>query len=202
MNSTDKIKKRYDRVSGVFDMMDHMIKDEWRKDLLKDLNGTVLEIGIGTGANLPYYPASAEVTGIDFSTKMLEKAKEKAASLPGSFTLKEMDAEKLEFPDDSFDYVISTCVFCSVPDPVRGLQEIRRVVKPEGKVLMLEHMRSETEWVGKMMDVLNPVGLHVIGANINRRTMQNIQKAGLRVEDQEFLFSTIMRKLVLTPDHN
>ncbi|PBB07047.1 class I SAM-dependent methyltransferase [Salimicrobium humidisoli] len=198
MSRTEDIKKRYDRVSGVFDMMDHMIKDKWRKDLLKDLDGSVLEIGVGTGANLPFYPETAEVTGIDFSRKMLKKAEEKTASLPGSITLREMDAENLDFPDDSFDYVVSTCVFCSVPDPVRGLREINRVVKPEGKVLLLEHMRSDTEWVGKMMDVLNPVGLHIVGANINRKTMANIQKAGLRVEEQELLFSTIMRKLVLT----
>ncbi|WP_102335357.1 class I SAM-dependent methyltransferase [Salimicrobium jeotgali] len=198
MSRTEDIKKRYDRVSGVFDMMDHMIKDKWRKDLLKDLDGSVLEIGVGTGANLPFYPETAEVTGIDFSRKMLKKAEEKTASLPGSITLREMDAENLDFPDDSFDYVVSTCVFCSVPDPVRGLREINRVVKPEGKVLLLEHMRSDTEWVGKMMDVLNPVGLHIVGANINRKTMANIQKAGLRVEEEELLFSTIMRKLVLT----
>ncbi|AKG03541.1 SAM-dependent methyltransferase [Salimicrobium jeotgali] len=202
MSGTEEIKKRYDRVSGVFDMMDHMIKDKWRKDLLKDLDGSVLEIGVGTGANLPFYPETAEVTGIDFSRKMLKKAEEKAAFLPGSIALREMDAENLEFPDDSFDYVVSTCVFCSVPDPVRGLREINRVVKPEGKVLMLEHMRSDTEWIGKMMDVLNPVGLHIVGANINRETMTNIQKAGLRVEEQELLFSTIMRKLVLTSGDN
>lgn len=197
MNTTDKIKQRYDRISGVFDMMDHMIKDKWREELVKNVEGTVLEVGVGTGANLPYYPSEAEVTGIDFSRKMLDKARKKAATLDTSITLEEMNAEKLDFPDDSFDYVISTCVFCSVPDPVQGLKEIRRVLKPEGKVLMLEHMRSDNRFIGKAMDIMNPVGLHIVGANINRRTMTNIQKAGLRVVDQQFLFSSIMRKLVL-----
>ncbi|SDJ35265.1 class I SAM-dependent methyltransferase [Salimicrobium halophilum] len=198
MNTTDKIKQRYDRISGVFDMMDHMIKDKWREELVKNVEGTVLEVGVGTGANLPYYPSEAEVTGIDFSGKMLDKARKKAATLDTSITLEEMNAENLDFPDDTFDYVISTCVFCSVPDPVQGLKEIRRVLKPEGKVLMLEHMRSDNRFIGKAMDIMNPVGLHIVGANINRRTMTNIQKAGLRLVDQQFLFSSTMRKLVLT----
>ncbi|WP_347861994.1 methyltransferase domain-containing protein [Salimicrobium sp. PL1-032A] len=196
MNTSDKIKQRYDRISGVFDIMDHMIKDKWREELLKDVEGTVLEVGVGTGANLPYYPGEAAVTGIDFSTKMLEKARGKTTPA-SSITLREMDAEKLDFPDDSFDYVVSTCVFCSVPNPVEGLKEIRRVLKPEGKVLMLEHMRSDNPFIGKAMDFMNPIGLHIVGANINRRTMHNIQTAGLKVVDQQFLFSSIMRKLVL-----
>ena len=198
----EKIRKRYDRVSGVYDSMDKMMRDSWRQDLLKDVRGEVLEVGIGTGANLPFYPEGIQLTGIDFSPKMLEHANRKVEtlSLPYQVTLTEMDAQQMDFPDDTFDYVVTTCVFCSVPDPVRGLKEIGRVCKPDGRILMLEHMRSDNEAVGKAMDVLNPLVVNTWGANINRKTLENISEAGLRIVEKENLFSTIVRKLEVKPD--
>ncbi|PKR76647.1 SAM-dependent methyltransferase [Halalkalibacillus sediminis] len=199
---TEVIKRRYNRISGVFDVMDHMIREEWRKELLKHAKGKVLEVGVGTGTNLKYYPSNVEVTGIDFSPKMLQKAREKADDLAISVELIEMDAQQMDFPDNSFDTVVSTCVFCSVPDPVQGLKEIRRVTKPSGNIIMLEHMRSENEVVGKAMDLLNPIGLHIVGANINRKTMENIDKSGMKVENENRLMSTIMKELILSPNKN
>lgn len=201
-NLNDKIKKRYDRVSRVYDSMDKMMKDSWRKDMLQEVEGKVLEAGIGTGANLPFYPPGIELTGIDFSPKMLQHARYKldTLTLPYTVTLKEMDIQQLDFPDDTFDYVVTTCVFCSVPDPVKGLKELGRVCKPDGKILMLEHMRSENEAVGKAMDLFNPLAVNTWGANINRKTLENISKAGLRIEQKENLFSTIVRKIVVKPE--
>ncbi|WP_173916899.1 class I SAM-dependent methyltransferase [Halobacillus sp. Marseille-Q1614] len=197
---TETIKRRYNRIAGVFDIMDHMIREQWRKDLLQHACGDVLEVGVGTGANLKYYPAHVQVTGIDFSPSMLRKAIEKASSLPQTLELLEMDAQELEFPNNTFDTVVSTCVFCSVPDPVQGLKEIRRVTKPDGKILMLEHMLSDNKIIGKAMDFLNPIGLHIVGANINRKTLENIEQAGMKVESQELLMSSIMRKFILSPN--
>ncbi|MFG6120875.1 class I SAM-dependent methyltransferase [Thalassobacillus sp. B23F22_16] len=199
---TTTIKRRYNRISGVFDMMDRMIRETWRKELLEHASGKVLEVGVGTGANLKYYPDHVEVTGIDFSPMMLKKAREKADNLPPSFELVEMDAQQMDFADNTFDTVVSTCVFCSVPDPIQGLKEIRRVTKPKGKIIMLEHMRSDNEMIGKAMDVLNPIGLHIVGANINRKTMDNIKQAGLKVVKEDYLMSSIMRRLILSPDKN
>jgi ubiquinone/menaquinone biosynthesis C-methylase UbiE len=197
------IKKRYDRISGIFDFMDRMIKKEWREDLLSGLHGKVLEVGVGTGANISHYPADVtSLTGIDFSPGMLRYAKEKAARSRMPITLLEMDAQSMSFPDNSFDYVIVTCVLCSVPDPVAGLREIRRVCKPGGRVLLLEHMRSEQPIAGFLMDILNPVIVRMWGANINRRTMLSIEKAGFVVEESVNLMGTIMRRLVLDPDKN
>ncbi|MYL55461.1 methyltransferase domain-containing protein [Pontibacillus yanchengensis] len=197
---TERIKQRYNRISSVFDLMDHMIRDQWREDSLQKAYGEILEVGVGTGTNLKYYNAHAKVTGIDFSPNMLEKAKQKASRRPGHFELLEMDAQNLDFNDDTFDTVVSTCVFCSVPDPIQGLKEIRRVTKPTGQIIMLEHMRSDVEWVGNVMDILNPIGLNIIGANINRRTMENIEMAGLKVTHQEQLMSSIMRRITLSPN--
>lgn len=113
--------------------MDHLVKEDWRKELLKGVNGRILEVGVGIGTNFKYYPKEAEVVGIDFSSKMLDRAREKVDEAACEIELYEMDVENLEFNDDSFDYIVSTCVFCSVPHPVKGLKELRRVVKPEGK---------------------------------------------------------------------
>ncbi|WP_240675770.1 class I SAM-dependent methyltransferase [Ammoniphilus sp. CFH 90114] len=115
----------------------------------------------GTGANLAYYPREVSLTGIDFSPGMLRFTRSKAESLKLLVKLMEMDAQKLSFPDNTFDYVVATCVYCSVPDPIAGLVEMRRVCKPKGKVLLLEHMRSENEVVGLLMDAMNhrPTGI-------------------------------------------
>lgn len=196
------IQKRYNRVSKVYDWMDTMIKHEWRKGLLKNVRGKVLEVGVGTGANLSFYPQGVELTGIDFSPGMLKQARKKLEklNLKNNIQLMEMDAQQLQFPDNSFDFVVSTCVYCSVPDPVKGLKEMRRVCKPEGKIVMLEHMRSENPVLGPVMDLLNPAVVTLWGANINRRTLDNIKKAGLVIEKNEELLGTIMRRLVLSPD--
>src|SRR5690625_7104894 len=83
----------------------------------------------------------------------------------------------MDFTDSSFDAVVSTCVFCSVPNPVKGFQEIRRVVKPDGKIVMLEHMRSENGLAGKMLDFINPLTVRIVGANVNRKTIKNIERS-------------------------
>lgn len=197
---TETIKRRYNRISSAFDFMDRIIREKWRKELLQHAKGKVLKVGVGTGLNLKYYPDHAEVTGIDFSPAMLQKAREKADRMPQHFELLEMDAQQMNFSDNTFDTVVTTCVFCSVPDPVKGLKEIRRVTKPEGKIIMLEHMRSNNEFFGKTMDILNPIGLHIVGANINRKTMENIQQADMKVENEEFLMTSVMRKLLLSPN--
>lgn len=197
---TDIIKKRYDRISSVFDVMDHMIRSSWREELLGNLHGDILEVGVGTGSNLPFYPSNVNVTGIDFSPKMLAKAYGKTDKTAADITLKEMDAQQMDFPDNTFDVVVSTCVFCSVPDPVAGFKEIRRVVKPNGKIVMLEHMRSEHPFAARILDAVNPLTVRIVGANVNRKTIENIEKAGLTVKEQNYLMTSIMRKLVLTPN--
>lgn len=82
----------------------------------------------------------------------------------------------MDFADDTFDMVFTTCVFCSVPDPVKGLLEIRRVCKPNGKIIMIEHVRSEKKALGLVMDIFNPIIVNLYGANINRRTVDNVKK--------------------------
>ena len=197
-----KTQQRYNRIAGLYDIleapMEHMFT-KWRKELLKDASGKTLEVGIGTGKNIEHYPTGVELTGIDFSEKMLERARKKAEDHP-TVRLFLMDAQNMSFENNSFDTVVTSCVFCSVPDPVQGLKEIKRVCKSGGKILMLEHVRSNKKAAGKIMDFLNPIPLNIYGANINRRTYENLLKAGFKPENikVENIWSDIVKLIRIT----
>lgn len=182
MGQTEKIRNRYDRIAGIYDLLDKPMESamfsKWRKSLVEKVRGKTLEVGVGTGKNIPYYPEDVELVAIDFSEKMLEKAKAKYGDDPRDITFLKMDAQEMNFEDNSFDTVVTSCVFCSVPDPVKGLKEIRRVLKPGGQLRMLEHVRSSNELIGKLMDCLNFIPVNIWGANINRETVDNLKKAG------------------------
>lgn len=201
MDNTEKIRRRYDRVSKVYDIfeqpMETMSLKKWRIEATKDLKGKVLEVGVGTGKNIPYYPDDIDITAIDFSEKMLAKAREKAKKLNKKVELLQMDAQNMEFADNTFDMIFTTCVFCSVPDPVKGLEEIRRVCKPDGKIIMIEHVRSERKILGLIMDIFNPLTVNLYGANINRRTVENVHKAGFSSVIATNLTGDIVKKILI-----
>lgn len=196
---TETIKKRYNRTAFFYDWMDRVISPRWRKLVWQEAYGRVLEVGVGTGANFPFYPPYCQVTAIDFSPKMLERAQQKLYLARAPVTLLEMDVQQLEFPSGSFDTVVATFVFCSVPDPVRGLQEVCRVCHPEGKIVLLEHVRSENRLLGSLMDLLNPLVVYLFGSNINRRTVENVKKAGIKIERVENLAGEIVKLIVGRP---
>lgn len=200
-NRTETIRKRYDRVAKIYDFMEKPMEvskfSNWRKEAIKELYGNVLEVGVGTGKNIEYYPESLKVTGIDFSSKMLEKARKKSQKLNQEIRLIQMDAQNMEFEDNSFDSVYTTCVFCSVPNPVKGLKEIRRICKENGKIVMLEHVRSEKQLIGALMDIFNPVTVGAYGANINRRTVSNIESAGFKNIEVVDLWLDIVKKIII-----
>lgn len=202
LNKTQKIIGRYDRVAKVYDIfdnaMDMMIPEERRKELFEDLSGKVLEIGVGTGKNIKYYPETVEMTAIDFSSKMLNKAKVKSAKLNKKVNLILMDAQQMDFQDNTFDYIIATCVFCSVPDPIKGFLEMKRVLKPGGKIILIEHVISENKLLGILMNIMNPITVYIYGANINRLTEANIKAAGLDNIKVTNLWRDIVKKFVIT----
>lgn len=192
---------RYNRIAGFYDtlqlMMEKGILEKWRPEIWREVRGNVLEIGVGTGNNIPYYPEKIKVTAIDFSEKMLENAKDKAVLFNKKVDFRLMDAQNLEFPDESFDTIITTCVFCSVPDPIRGLRELKRVCKKDGQIIMLEHVRSRKPLLGFLMDIMNPLAVRISGANINRDTVLNLRKAGLNVIEERNLALDIVKHLIV-----
>lgn len=192
MDKTFKIQKKYNRNAIVYDLIEFPVEkvlySKWRKKYFSNLIGKVLDVGIGTGKNIDYYNNEAEVTGIDFSKKMLEKAKRKfKKSGRKNTSLKLMDVENLKFRDNSFDYVITSSVFCSVPNPIEGLKEIKRVLKPNGKLIMVEHVLSKNKIIAFFENLFNPMVKFLTGVNINRNTRQNIEKSGMVVKKEKNL---------------
>lgn len=197
---TTLTRARYDRVAPLYDRLELCLEREryarWRARLWAEVRGPrVLEVGVGTGKNLAYHPRGARVTAIDFSPRMLRYARQRAARAGDGVDFCRMDAQYLAFPNDTFDTVAATFVFGSVPDPALGLREVGRVMKPGGRVLLLEYVRSAGP-LGLALDLLNPLALLIYGANVNRRTPQLVQRAGLRLERVENLWRDVVRLIV------
>lgn len=195
------VRNRYQRISPFYNVMEILPERRyisWREELWSLVKGPeVLEVGVGTGKNIAFFPDGVKVTGVDLTQGMLEQARNRAAILKRDATLLLGDAQSLEFPDATFDTVIATFVFCSVADPVQGLREVSRVVKPGGQVLLLEHVRSDKPILGELMDFLNPALVRVTGANINRRTVDNVRGAGLSIDHVENLGVGDIYKMII-----
>jgi ubiquinone/menaquinone biosynthesis C-methylase UbiE len=200
-HETTRTRNRYQRISQVYDTVEILPERRyisWRERLWSQVKGPeVLEVGVGTGKNMAFYPQGVRVTGVDLTPEMLDRARKRAAILNRGVTLLLGDAQELEFPDASFDTVVASFVFCSVSDPVLGLQELGRVVKPDGQIFLMEHVRSAKPVVGELMDILNPVVVKVTGANINRRTVENVSRSGLLIERVEDLGIGDIFKLII-----
>ncbi len=186
--ATEVARKRYNRVAPLYELMESFIERSrysgWRDLLWSKVEGTnILEVGVGTGKNFSFYPERAEITAVDFSDKMLSRARQKAERDRVKVHLEQMDVQDLKFEDNTFDTVVAAFVFCSVPDPIKGLREVERVCKAGGKVVLLEHVLSANRILARLMQVFNPLVVRMVGANINRRTVDNVDRSGLKVEN-------------------
>jgi phosphatidylethanolamine/phosphatidyl-N-methylethanolamine N-methyltransferase len=157
-----QVERAYELYAPVYDFIFDWIFAPGRSAAIKECelapNETVLEVGIGTGLNLPLYPASCRLTGIDLSGEMLDKAVERVHNLAmPNVTLKVMDATSMDFGDNEFDKALATYTISAVPDPVGVLREMRRVVKPGGMLVILSHFRSERRITGAFEDLVAPI---------------------------------------------
>ena len=199
---TTDARRKYDRASRYYDLqvwpMELMGMRRFRRHALARVMGPrVLEVGVGTGINLPEYPADFDVEAIDLSPRMLAKARRRQ-HIRAQVRFQEMDVQRLEFATASFDTVLSTCVFCSVPRPIHGLKEIRRVLRPDGYAVFLEHVRPGGRRLGALFDRLDPI-VSRTGPHINRRTVENIEAAGFTIQTEQNLFSDILKLIVARP---
>lgn len=197
-DNTRAVRKRFDRISSIYDVVEGLVErsgyGQWRRMLWTKLEGSrILEVGVGTGKNFSYYPENVKITAIDLSAGMLARARRKAEERHVDVYLQQMDVQNLEFEDDAFDSVVGTFVFCSVPDPIRGLMEIRRVCKPGGKVILVEHVLSANRVLAWAMNLMNPVVSRSMGPNINRRTVESVGESGLVVEQVTDLLAGIFK---------
>jgi ubiquinone/menaquinone biosynthesis C-methylase UbiE len=196
--ATATVRDQYNRIARFYDLQEALAERQlgpWRKKLWAYASGRILEVGVGTGRNFPYYPAGADATAIDVADQMLARAR--ARRLGTAVDLREGDVQALDFPDASFDTSAATFVFCSVPDPVRGLRELGRVVKPGGRILLLEHVRVDRPIIGWLMDLFNAVTVWLSGFHINRPTVENVQRAGLEIESIEHFGPMRIVKLIV-----
>jgi len=200
VRATERTRRRYERLSAYYDRFEGMSEKRyrpWRLKLWRQVFGPrVLEVGVGTGKNMPYWPDRVGVTAIDLTPGMLALARRRAGQLRLNPDLRLGDVQALDFPDASFDTAVATFVFCSVPDPVLGLRELARVVRPGGQILLLEHMRPDHPLLARITDVLNPIVVQLVGANLNRRTLDNARLAGLHVRQVEGLAMAGMFKFI------
>jgi ubiquinone/menaquinone biosynthesis C-methylase UbiE len=156
-----------------------------RHSLVGEASGRVLEVGAGTGLNLPHYAASVESLVLtEPQSPMLRRLQQKAREQAPSAELRQAPAEELPFEDASFDTVVSTLVLCGV-DQERSLGEVRRVLRPGGRLLFLEHVRSDDPDLGRFQDRVNWLNRLVVGCDCNRRTLPAIENAGFTVSRVE-----------------
>jgi ubiquinone/menaquinone biosynthesis C-methylase UbiE len=186
---TQEIRRLYNETAPSFNrrewLMEPLVFRRYRKKLVSQAKGRVLEVSIGTGRNLPFYNAGCEIIGVDISEKMLEEGRIFNLNLGISVNLLAMDAENLGFKDGTFDTVTCTLSLCTVPNPIQALSEMKRVCKPDGKILLLEHVRSRNSFLAIIQDWLTPLSIRKIGCHLNRDALENAKKAGLEIDHVE-----------------
>jgi ubiquinone/menaquinone biosynthesis C-methylase UbiE len=189
---------KWDRASRTYDFFaavdDKRLGSEKQK-LLAKARCKTLHVAAGTGNDFKFFPVGMDIVSIDISPKMLERAKIKAAAYKGSIELREADVHNLDYPEATFDTVTTVFTFCSVPNPIAGLQELHRVLKPGGQILMLEHVRSTAIGpIGIMMDLMTQL-TRQFGPELNRDTVGNVQKAGFRLRRVENAYLDIVKMI-------
>jgi len=197
------VRSRYNRIAPIYDFVMRVIErgqsKHWRSMLWNRVEGKeILEVGAGTGLNFLYADTvNKNVTAIDLSDGMLKRARDRAAIAGRQVKILQMDVQNLQFQDNTFDTIIGSFLFCSVQDPLLGLAEVKRVCKPDGKIILLEHGLSENHILAWFMNLANPLVAWITGAeHINRVIEESMKQSGLKIENITRLDRTGIFKLV------
>ena len=186
---TERLKRIYEKQAPRYDrsiaFWEKVLFGDGRQWVGSRAQGEVLEVAIGTGRNLAFYPAGVRLTGIDLSPAMLERARERAGELGMEVDLREGDAQDLSFSDGSFDTVVCTLSLCNVPDDRRAVAEMKRVLKAGGRLLLLDHIRAASGLGRAVQKALEFVMVRLEGEHLLRRPLEHAQAEGLRIEERE-----------------
>lgn len=183
----DRRAQLYDLCEGGSDLR----RGAQKKALFRRIQGRTLFVGIGTGLDIRHLPIGPPIIAIDISAAMLEKSRRRAAAYPGNLQLSQTDAMRLCFPDEAFDTVVTSCVLCSVPSSTAVLLELHRVLRPDGQLLMFEHVRSANPILGGVLDMMTIVTRRQ-GTEMNRDTLAAATTAGFQIREVEPIFLDII----------
>lgn len=191
----DKQAAGYDKQIGWFER--HVLGEDNRRWACSRATGDVLEVAVGTGLNLPFYPADARVVGLDLSPAMLEIAERRAKDAGRDVELREADAHALPFPDATFDSVVCTLSLCNIPDLDRAVAEMSRVMRPDARLVLVDHVRSENKIVLALQKLIEVVSKRADGDHMTRRPADHLAAHGLEVTERErFKWGGIVERLV------
>jgi len=178
----DKQARNYDRQMGVWDR--RLFRDS-RSWICGQATGQILEVGVGTGLNLPFYPPDSQLIGIDASPAMLAVARQRAVDLGAKVDLREGDAQRLDFPDGSFDTVVGTFVLCAIPDDRAALMQMWRVLKPGGRLLLADHVAGTSRLARGLQRIVETVSVPMAGEHWRRRPAEMLTETGYLIEQRE-----------------
>jgi ubiquinone/menaquinone biosynthesis C-methylase UbiE len=189
----DKHARTYDKQMAFWE---RRLFGDGRQWVCAQATGDVLEVAIGTGRNLPFYPEGIRLTGIEFSPAMLELARRQADQLGRKVDLRLGDAQALELPDASFDTVVCTLSLCAIPDERRAVAEMKRVLRPGGRLLLLDHVAGASRWVRAIQWLLERVTGPLGGEHLRRRPLRQVRAEGFQIEQRERSKLGIVERLV------
>jgi ubiquinone/menaquinone biosynthesis C-methylase UbiE len=189
----DKHSRHYDKQMG---FLDRKLFGDTRQWVCRQAVGDVLEVAVGTGLNLDKYPDDVRITGIDLSPEMLAHARRRAEASGRDITLQDGDAQRLPFPDDSFDSVVCTFSLCGIPDDRAAVGEMWRVLRPGGRLLLADHVVSTSAPVRVLQRVLELVTIPIGGENFRRRPINHVRNRGFMIEQQERFKAGIVERVV------
>jgi demethylmenaquinone methyltransferase/2-methoxy-6-polyprenyl-1,4-benzoquinol methylase len=193
--------ERYQRIAPFYDLLDfpfeHGRYRHIRPLLFAGLGGSILDAGVGTGCNIPYYPADACVTGVDLSPAMLARARRRAEKVGRTVDLRLMDVTRLDLPDDMFDAAVASFLFCVLPDESQSdaLRELRRVIKPGGTLRLLEYVRPTGALRGFNARLWEPWMAFAYGAGFDRRTQTHLHDLGFEIVKSHFVVDDLIRMI-------
>lgn len=191
--------ERYQRIAPFYDLLDLPFEyGRYRKIrplLFAGLSGSILDAGVGTGRNFPFYPCDAKVVGIDLSPAMLARAARRLPSAATEMELRQMDVTRTDFPDQSFDAAVATFLFCVLPDQLQvpALKELGRIVKPGGLIRVLEYTRPRGWRRRTMTRLWEPWVSWAYGASFDRHTQEHISEAGLQLVETRFVMDDLIK---------